>query len=79
MEGKVHLRRLTYSALAIASVLSTAQSTGGKHAVDIRQSTLTVRVSTAGVFSGFGDKHEVAAPIAEGFVDEGARRVEFVI
>ena len=79
MEGKVHLRRLTYSALAIASVLSTAQSTGGKHAVDTRHSMLTVRVSTAGVFSGFGDKHEVAAPIAEGIVDEGARRVEFVI
>jgi len=79
MEGKVHLRRLTNSALAIASVLSSAQRTGGKHAVDIRHSTLTVRVSTAGVFSGFGDKHEVAAPIAEGIVDEGARRVEFVI
>jgi polyisoprenoid-binding protein YceI len=75
----VHLGIFTYTVIAIASVLSTAQSTGGKHAIDTRHSTLTVRVSTAGVFSGFGDKHEIAAPIAEGIVDEGARRVEFVI
>lgn len=48
-------------------------------AIDTRNSKLTVYVSKAGIMSTFGDNHEVEAPISEGFVDEDARRVQFVV
>lgn len=47
--------------------------------IDTVNSKLTVRVSKAGMFSAFADNHEVAAPISEGFLDEGNRRVRLVI
>jgi polyisoprenoid-binding protein YceI len=47
--------------------------------IDIKQSKLVVHVSKAGLFSAFGDNHEVAAPVTEGFVDEAARRVKLVV
>lgn len=47
--------------------------------IDINQSKLVVHVSTAGLFSAFGDNHEVAAPVTEGFVDEAVRRVKLVV
>jgi polyisoprenoid-binding protein YceI len=40
---------------------------------------LIVHVSKSGLFSGFGDNHEVEAPITEGFIDEGTRRVKFEV
>jgi hypothetical protein len=48
LEGMVHLRILTFWALALASILCLAQDTGGKHSFDTRNSKLIVRVSTAG-------------------------------
>jgi polyisoprenoid-binding protein YceI len=41
--------------------------------IDREKSTVTVRVSKAGVFRAFGDNHEVRAPIKSGSVDEGAQ------
>jgi polyisoprenoid-binding protein YceI len=59
-------------------VLATALA-GQVGPIDTSSSKLIVHVSKAGLFSAFGDNHEVEAPISEGFVDEAARRVKFVI
>jgi polyisoprenoid-binding protein YceI len=66
----------------LAIVVSTfwfVQAVGQTRTIDAHNSKLIVHVSKAGPFSAFGDNHEVEAPIAEGFVDEGARRVRFVV
>ncbi len=43
--------------------------------VDVRSSRVTVYAYRAGIFGGFGDNHEIAAPITEGSLDESARRI----
>src|ERR1700687_3267182 len=73
-------RKIATRTLAIVvSTLWFVQAFGQTHAIDTRNSKLIVHVSKAGAFSAFGDNHEVEAPIAEGSVDEGARRVKFVV
>ena len=47
--------------------------------IDAKNSKVIVHVWKAGLFSAFGDNHEVEAPISEGFVDEGTHRVKLVI
>jgi polyisoprenoid-binding protein YceI len=37
----------------------------------VSRSTITVRVGKSGIFSAFGDNHEIRAPIASGKVDDG--------
>ncbi len=44
--------------------------------IDSNKSVVTVRADTAGLFGAFGHDHEIAAPIASGNVDLGARQVE---
>src|SRR5512146_1605433 len=44
-------------------------------AIDPARSTVTVRVSKAGLFSAFGHRHTVRAPIQQGQVDTAARAV----
>lgn len=55
--------------------LSLAQSAS----IDITRSKITIHVDKTGLFSFAGDKHEIAAPIASGTVDEKAGTVEFTI
>ncbi len=64
--------------LSVILALSPALA-GQARPIDTSNSKLIVHVSKAGLFSALGDNHEVAAPISEGFVDEGARRVKFVV
>ena len=76
MRGKT----LASLVLAIVStILCFAQGGGQPPAIDTRSSRLVVHVSKAGLFSAFGDNHEVEASISDGFLDESARRVKFVI
>jgi polyisoprenoid-binding protein YceI len=66
----------------LALVVSTfwlVQAFGQTRAIDTHNSKLIVHVSKTGAFSAFADNHEVEAPIAEGFVDEGTRQVKFVV
>lgn len=63
----------------VVSTLWFVQAFGQTRAIDTSNSKLIVHVFKAGAFSAFGDNHEVEAPIAEGSVDEGARRVKFVV
>jgi polyisoprenoid-binding protein YceI len=48
-------------------------------AIDVANSTMTVRVSKAGVLSALGHNHEISAPIAAGTVDATAHTVEFKV
>ena len=43
------------------------------HSIDPERSTLMVRVFRSGLFGKFGHDHEIAAPIAEGVVDDGGK------
>lgn len=65
--------------LTIACGFLVQMAIGQTRAIDTIDSKLTVHVSRAGIFSAFGDNHEVAAPISEGVIDENVRRVTFVI
>ena len=47
--------------------------------IDPALSKITIHVDKTGLFSFAGDKHEIAAPIASGTVDEKAGAVEFTI
>jgi polyisoprenoid-binding protein YceI len=49
---------------------------GQPHTIDAAHSTMTVHVYKAGMLSAFGHDHEVAARLAEGSIDAGARKVE---
>lgn len=44
--------------------------------IDAHHSHMTVFVSKSGIFSRFAHDHEIAAPLAAGTVDAGARSVE---
>ena len=59
--------------LLLACSVSLAQS----HPIDPALSKITIHVDKTGVFSFAGDKHEIAAPISSGTVDEKAGTVEF--
>ncbi len=73
-------RKISTRTLAIVvSIFGFVQAFGQTRAIDTGNSKLIVHVSKAGAFSAFGDNHEVEAPIAEGSVDEGTRRVKFVV
>jgi polyisoprenoid-binding protein YceI len=68
----VTLPRLFGLLLAGLSVVATGAHAGAaSHEIDREQSTVTVRVSKAGVFRAFGDDHEVRAPLTSGSIDDG--------
>jgi len=69
----MRLRLLLLCSLACS--LAFAQS----DPIDPALSKITIHVDKTGVFSFAGDKHEVAAPIASGTVDEKAGTVEFTV
>jgi polyisoprenoid-binding protein YceI len=48
--------------------------------IDTANSTITIHVGKAGLFSAAGHEHEVSAPIEQGAIDDsGAGRVSFVV
>src|SRR3954466_5862684 len=59
----------------LTCVFSLAQSTP----IDTALSKITIHVDKTGLFSFAGDKHEIAAPLASGTVEEKAGKVEFTI
>ena len=65
----------TLALLVLACSVSFAQST----LIDPALSKITIHVDKTGVFSFAGDKHEIAAPLSSGTVDEKAGTVEFTI
>ena len=64
----------------LALCVGWAEPAGGQgHAIDTRQSVITVRVYKSGAFSAFGHDHEIAAKVASGTVDAAAHQVELHI
>jgi polyisoprenoid-binding protein YceI len=64
------IRKLIPSAL-LAATLSCASVNGETWAIDAHQSSLTVHVFKSGLFSAFGDNHEVRAAVVSGSVSDG--------
>ena len=63
--------------LAVVGSLVFASSTAAQpRPIDTANSTLTVRVFKAGVFSALGHDHEISARIASGSVDVAGHRVQ---
>lgn len=60
---------------AASQALTTAAS-AQQRGIDAEKSTITVRVSKAGVLSALGHNHEIAAPISRSVVDLTARQLE---
>lgn len=70
----VTLLRVLKLAIAASLVCGTGVLAGAAgRDIDREKSTVTVRVSKAGVFRAFGDNHEVRAPVKSGSVDDGAQ------
>lgn len=62
--------------MPLAALMACAAVWGQSKPIDAARSTMTVRVFKAGMLSALGHDHEITAPVAEGSVDAGARRVE---
>jgi len=58
-----------------APCLSRAQSAP----IDTARSKITIHVDKTGLFSFAGDKHEIAAPLTSGTVDQKAGAVQFTV
>jgi polyisoprenoid-binding protein YceI len=65
------MRALHLSALLVTAALAAGPVRGEMRTIDGKRSTVTVHVGKSGVFSAFGDNHEIRAPIASGTVDDG--------
>src|SRR5437868_13635490 len=65
----------TLALLVLACSVYFTQST----LIDPALSKITSHVDKTGVFAFAGDKHEIAAPLSSGTVDEKAGTVEFTI
>ena len=59
-----------------AALILASFAHGQQRAIASAKSELTIHVYKSGILSAFGHDHEIAAPIAVGSVDIGARRVE---
>lgn len=58
--------------LAAVSFLFTANLFAQQHTIDTKQSTLTIHVGKAGVFSALGHEHEIRGAINSGSAETGA-------
>ena len=57
--------------LVLTAALAASPALGASRSIDASRSTITVRVGKSGLFSAFGDNHEIRASIASGKVDDG--------
>jgi len=71
----IHLSIFRVAALVLLSGTTIAQT----QPIDTAHSVITVRVLKSGLFSAFGDNHEIRAPISSGFLDQAGNRVELVV
>lgn len=63
-------RKVLAGTCAALALFGLGQPTYAQHrAIDSAHSTIKVGVSKSGLFSAFGHNHEIAAPIAEGWVE----------
>jgi polyisoprenoid-binding protein YceI len=65
--------------LPLALILGACGAAGQVTSIDTSRSRLLIHVSKAGVFSGFGDNHEVEARIAKGSLDAKAGQLRLAV
>ena len=70
-------RRTSFAFLS--GLLSIGMLFAAQRPIDTANSTITVRVYKAGVFSAFGHDHTITAPIASGAADTEGRTVELKV
>jgi polyisoprenoid-binding protein YceI len=70
---------MKYPHLLLAAFALTALASAQVRNIDTGRSKVLVHVSKAGLFSAFGDNHEIEAPISAGVVDAQASIVRLVI
>jgi polyisoprenoid-binding protein YceI len=56
----------------VCSLVLTAAASAQQHAINTKNSTLTIRVYKTGFFSAFAHNHEIRAPIVSGNADTSA-------
>jgi polyisoprenoid-binding protein YceI len=71
----IHRRLLSLAFVFALSAVVSAQV----RSIDTQHSKVLVHVSKAGLFSAFGDNHEIEAPVSAGVVDAQASTVRLVI
>ena len=59
-----------------AAVIGITAAAAAPHAIDTKNSKITIHVSKAGALSAFGHDHTVTAPIASGTADTEAHKVD---
>ncbi|MGA3190741.1 MAG: YceI family protein [Bryobacteraceae bacterium] len=64
--------KLALVILAIFAWVGSRNLYAQSRAIDVNESSLTIRVFKSGVLSGFAHDHEIQAPIAEGRIDASA-------
>ncbi|MGZ6970763.1 MAG: YceI family protein [Thermoanaerobaculia bacterium] len=67
------MRRKLVPGALVASALLSASAHAETWAIDAEKSSFTVHVFKSGVFSAFGDNHEVRATVASGSVSDGEK------
>jgi polyisoprenoid-binding protein YceI len=65
--------------IAIVISLLLGSSLAETRSIDSQQSLITVHVFKSGLFSAFGDNHEIRARIVSGSLDEIAQRVDLAV
>ena len=65
------MRRKLVPGALVASAFLSASAPGETWTIDGQHSSLTVHVFKSGLFSAFGDNHEVKATVASGSVSDG--------
>ncbi len=67
------MRRTLVPGALVASALLSASAHAETWAIDAEKSSFTVHVFKSGLFSAFGDNHEVRATVASGSVSDGEK------
>jgi polyisoprenoid-binding protein YceI len=69
---KLERKAMKTAILAAVSLLFAADLSAQEHAIDTKQSTLTIHVGKAGMFSALGHEHEIRGTISGGSAETGA-------
>src|SRR6185436_17217884 len=70
--GEHERRAMKTVILAAVSLLFAANLSAQEHAIETKQSTLTIHVGKTGMFSALGHEHEIRGAINSGSAETGA-------
>jgi hypothetical protein len=70
--NRLKLTKMVCGLLVIGLWIGSNSLYAQSQAIDVNQSSLTIRVFKSGLFSGFAHDHEIKAPITEGAIDSSS-------